>query len=54
MVPVLGKPILEWNIEHLVCCGVDDDIVINLHYLGTLSGSVSVRPPLGDQGALFI
>jgi NDP-sugar pyrophosphorylase family protein len=32
MVQIWGKPVLEWNIEHLVHHGVTD-IVINLHYL---------------------
>lgn len=32
MVPILGKPILEWHIERLRDCGIKD-IYINLHFL---------------------
>lgn len=31
LVPVAGKPLLQWNIEHLIRHGVTE-IVVNLHY----------------------
>lgn len=66
MIPICGKPILEWQIENLKACGLTD-ITLVVGYLGNViqeffgDGSkfgVSIRyfvedAPLGTAGALF-
>lgn len=66
MIPICGKPILEWQIENLKACGLTD-ITLVVGYLGNViqeyfgDGSkfgVSIKyfvedAPLGTAGALF-
>ena len=66
MIPIFGKPILEWQIENLKACGLTD-ITLVVGYLGNViqeyfgDGSkfgVSINyfvedAPLGTAGALF-
>ena len=66
MIPICGKPILEWQIENLKVCGLTD-IILVVGYLGNViqeyfgDGSkfgVSIKyfvesTPLGSAGALF-
>ena len=66
MIPICGKPILEWQIENLKTCGLTD-IILVIGYLGNViqeyfgDGSkfgVSINyfvedVPLGTAGALF-
>ncbi len=66
MIPVAGKPILEWQIENLRACGLND-ITLVIGYLGNIiqdyfgNGSkfgVKINyfveeSPLGTAGALF-
>ena len=66
MIPICGKPILEWQIENLKACGLTD-ITLVVGYLGNViqeffgNGSkfgVSINyfiedAPLGTAGALF-
>lgn len=66
MIPICGKPILEWQIENLKACGLTD-ITLVVGYLGNIiqeyfgDGSkfgVSINyfvenAPLGTAGALF-
>ena len=58
MIPIAGKPILEWQIENLKACGLTD-ITLVIGYLGDGS-RFGVRidyfvedTPLGTAGALF-
>ena len=66
MIPIVGKPILEWQIENLKACGLTD-IILVIGYLGSViqehfgDGSkfgVNIdyfveESPLGTAGALF-